>query len=146
MEQMTGKERENKGENQQEIRRGRPRKDKSGALFMNDNSVNPMITDSWEESEVSGGDGNHDGQGTVMEGGAEDMDFQGFSVEARMAACAKLARTGRTDAVRLQAIIKYSELERQQRAELGEADLGEECLAFIRMVKASSPAEMVQEV
>lgn len=140
MEVMTGKMEGNKGEN----RRGRPRKDsdpqKTGALFDAENVASLELSIGYEDNtgDTSGDTWEYDG--TVQGGGA------GFSIEDRMRACATLARTSKSEQVRLNAVIKYSELERELRLEQGGEDLGEELAALLAQVKGKTLGQLVQEM
>jgi len=134
---------EKQGGNEGETRRGRPKKDidPSGteSLFLGDNTVNPILVDTYDESEDMGGENEPDRAGTV--GGAG-----GFSLADRMAMCAELAARGKSEQVRLNAVIKYSELEKQLAAETGGGDIGEELCAFLELIKGQTPGELAGSV
>lgn len=120
---------------------GRPKKDndpsRTAPLFEGNNVASDLFSDTYDENELLDQLEGEYTDGPVLGGGA------GFTLEDRMQACARLARAGKTESVRLQAIIKYSELERQLKVEEGGEDLGEEMAAFLAMVREKTPGEMV---
>ncbi len=133
-----------KGGMEQENRRGRPRKESdpqgTAALFLEDNTVNPLIANTYGDAGGYEARGDNTGPGTVLGGDG------GFSLEDRLKGCADLARTADSETVRLQAMIKYSELERQLRVERGEGDIPTELAAFLRLVKEETPGECNRSV
>jgi len=123
--------------------RGRPRKSgdpqNTASLFDADGNVSEALTDTYADIDCNIGEDLQGGQGTVEGGG-------GFTIADRMEYCAKLARGAKSESVRLQAMIKYSELEREQREAEGAGDIGAELLAVIALVKDETPGEVVQNV
>jgi hypothetical protein len=127
-----------------ETRRGRPKKDtdpqKTAPLFSEQSSISQEESIGYDDI-LSGDDYDGEiGEGTVMEGGG------GFSIADRMAVCARLARSSKSEQVRLNATIKYSELERELRLEQGDTDLGEEMLAFLQLVRDQTAGEMSRDL
>lgn len=126
--------------NEGKTRRGRPRRDidpeNTAPLFMPDNSVSDVFADTYDNQAKMDGGARPGHDGTVR--GGRDL----FSLESRMEECAALAKSADSESVRLQALIKYSELERQLRLERGDVDRGAELIAFIELIKAETPGEM----
>lgn len=132
-----------------EKRIGRPPKDidpeNTTPLFLPDGSVNPVVSTPYDDNQFPAGDDRQVEPGTVRGGDARDGAGL-WSLEERMRACAELARSAESESVKLQANIKYSELEKQWQAARGETDIGAELAAVLVAVRDLPPGAVVQDL
>lgn len=124
--------------------RGRPKKDNdpqnTPLLFSSDDELSLDVIDTYDGFDADG-TGQESRQVGTVEGGRAL-----FTIADRMEQCARLARRAKSESVRLQAMIKYSELEREQREAQGAGDIGEELLCLLAQVKGERPGKVVQDV